>query len=236
MLLTGNPMGAAYIAQGGLSFGKGNGFQIASQLLGLAGAGSTLLSGGGASPTGAGAGPGNDYPNESGGGLGFLMAAHSDASSSKSSSTTQRPRKQWLQTCTVSCYAHYIRGAFDASRPDIVQVPFSTMDTGVQPGEIPLFNFYAEEMIQPGTSQMINPTQVYIQVETGSYSSGRSTIGLTGTLSKDLSGNVSFEGYVSGVSEPYNFNRPGWQNAVGRATPGREFLIEWVGHRKVTYP
>jgi hypothetical protein len=40
MLLTGNPMGAAYIAQGGLSFGKGNGFQIASQLLGFAAAAS----------------------------------------------------------------------------------------------------------------------------------------------------------------------------------------------------
>jgi RHS repeat-associated protein len=75
MLLTGNPMGAAYIAQGGLSFGKGNGFQIASQLLGLAGAGSTLLGGSGGFGQAGAAGPGNDYPRE-GGGLESIMAVN----------------------------------------------------------------------------------------------------------------------------------------------------------------
>jgi len=66
MLLSGNPAGAVYIAQGGLSFGKGNGFQIAQQVLGLA----SGLGGSGGPDSGntlwlnIGAGgctPGNDY-------------------------------------------------------------------------------------------------------------------------------------------------------------------------------
>ena len=83
MLITGNPMGAVFIASGALSFGKGNGFQIASQLLGFAGAIGTLAGGGG---TGGGCGVGCDYPSEgsSGGGnwLGGLLAADALAASS----------------------------------------------------------------------------------------------------------------------------------------------------------
>ena len=37
MMITGNPAGALVVASGGLSFAKGNGFQIASQVLGIAG-------------------------------------------------------------------------------------------------------------------------------------------------------------------------------------------------------
>lgn len=51
MMLSGNPMGAVYVTQGGLGFAKGNGAQIASQLLG-----STA-----ASVAGGTTEPGNDY-------------------------------------------------------------------------------------------------------------------------------------------------------------------------------
>jgi len=84
MMLTGNPQGAVYIAQGALSFGKGTGFQIASQVLGAVGAAAMLAGGGGTGPDGgaeAGCGLGCDYPSEgrSGGGdwLGGLLAANS---------------------------------------------------------------------------------------------------------------------------------------------------------------
>jgi hypothetical protein len=59
---------------------------------------------------------------------------------------------------------------------------------------------------------------------------------LKGTLTKDAAGNVSFQGRVSGVTEMYNFHKPGLVNEVGRLLPGREFALEFVGDRAVTFP
>jgi hypothetical protein len=89
--------------------------------------------------------------------------------------------------------------------------------------------------ISPGTTVTITPSMVFYQFDAGYWTSGTSTIGLTGTLSKDLDNGIFFDGFVSGVNERYNFDRPGLLNEIGKRTPGRPFQIEWVGRRGVTY-
>jgi hypothetical protein len=83
MLLTGNPLGAAYVASGAMSFAKGNGWQSASQLLGFAAAAGTLAGSGGSSGLSADF-PGDDFPGERAGGLDLPMAVNALAGTAKS--------------------------------------------------------------------------------------------------------------------------------------------------------
>ena len=107
MLLTGNPAGALYIASGGLSFGKGSGFQIASQMLGFAAAGSTLFGGGSTGAIGVGYGPGSDESPQ--GDWGILLAANALAAAATSKSGPRPgdyPRRAYQQgSNTVIQYA-----------------------------------------------------------------------------------------------------------------------------------
>ena len=175
---------------------------------------------------------GNDYPNEGGGGS-WLLAA----SSGKYQGPQRKrpnPGKTQLPTCAFNCYAYYWIGQGNPNRPDVVQIPFSTMDPGAMPPAMEGFSSLIKT-VPPGSSLMINPGMVQYQFNAGFWSSGTSTVELTGVLSGDLSGNFSFSGFVSGVDEWYNFNQPGWYNRIGEYGPGRPFFIKWVGRRPVSW-
>mgnify|MGYP005872791453 CR=1 FL=1 len=118
----------------------------------------------------------------------------------------------------------FIRGALPG-RPDVAEIPFSSLDNGIQPEQFPRFPEAASEL-QPGTSAAFSDE---FQFDTGSLATGTSSIDLEGTLSKDLVGNVSFEGRVFGRNEAFNFDKPGFANAAGRRLPGRDFRIRFVG-------
>lgn len=80
-----------------------------------------------------------------------------------------------------------------APLPNKVQVPFSSLDIGVQPEQ---FRGFFEEArgLAPGTSKLL---KLSLTVDAGSYATGTSTLNLEGTLARDLSGNISFGGFVT---------------------------------------
>ena len=125
----------------------------------------------------------------------------------------------------------FIRGVLPGT-PDVAEVPFSELDTGIQPEEFEGFS-EAAGGLAPGSSTPLRREQL---VETGSLRTGTSTLILEGTLSKDPAGSLTFSGAVSGKPEPFNFDKPGFANAVGRRLPGRPFNLRFVGSRPVRFP
>jgi RHS repeat-associated protein len=216
--------GLLFTISGGLGYCKNSGCQIASSVFGAMGA---VSSGGGGGGGSGGGGPGND---SLGSVIGGLMLVNAVGGRGKD----VRGKPHQLPTCAFYCYDFYLRGV-DPLRPNTVQIPFSSLDNGVQPEDMSGFDFRAQVML-PGTSLQIDESMVFTQFNAGFYSSGRSTIGLEGMMTKDLNGNVSFVGRVFGVNEWYNFDKPGLGNLIGYYGPGRPFWIEYVGSRAVTYP
>lgn len=111
-------------------------------------------------------------------------------------------------------------------------MPFSSLDTDIQPEEFPGFAEAARELA-PGSGISIVLER---QIDTGSLRTGTSSLQLGGELVRDPSGNLSFEGEVFGRTEIFNFDKPGFANAVGRRLPGRPFDVRFVGSRPVRFP
>jgi hypothetical protein len=146
---------------------------------------------------------------------------------------SQRGNVAQLSTTLIQPGVFYSRALAFPERPDVAEVPFRSLDVGIQPEEFPGFFNAASELL-PGSATALRRERL---VDTGSLRTGTSTLVLEGTLSKDLGGNVTFVGAVSGKPELYNFDKPGLANAVGRhLVPGRPFLLRYVGRREVGFP
>ncbi len=128
---------------------------------------------------------------------------------------------------------YYMAGILPG-RPDVAKVPLfnSGLDKGQLPEDFPGFGMHAA-LLAPGSAIQL---KLPLSVNAGLTSTGTSRLILEGTLAKSLSGTVSFEGFVSGQGEFYNFNQPGLANDLGRLLSGRDFWVEFVGRRAVKFP
>jgi len=132
MMLSGNPMmmfaGAMFIASGAMSFGKSNGWQIASAVTRFVGGAAMLASGGGGGSGGfsAGAGGGSSEGGSDSGGFGspnlvfasfFVGEAHAADYDDEGLGLPLYYRTGIVRA--NSAVARFLRGFFDPSREDI---------------------------------------------------------------------------------------------------------------------
>ncbi len=134
-----------------------------------------------------------------------------------------------LPTGQVLPFLHYLAGG-SAINP-VVSVPLSTIDDGRGASGFP-------GLLASATADPVS-AQFKAVVNTGALGLGDSTLLLSGVLDTSCGGDVTFSGWVTGKADPYNFNRDGIYNEIGRSIPGaafREFTVEFEGTRWVTYP
>jgi hypothetical protein len=134
----------------------------------------------------------------------------------------------------MGAFVYYSLGAIDpfSWRADQANVPFSALDTGAGPEDFPNFRRVGDSLA-PGTSRRFWDS---LNVDKGSLSSGHTDLILDGTIGKDKSGYVYFNGVVRGRSDLYNFDKGGFANIMGKVfAPGRQFWMDWVGERVVKY-
>jgi RHS repeat-associated protein len=123
---------------------------------------------------------------------------------------------------------HYMGGSGDP-----VEVPLSVLDNGGYTDAVNFPKF--EAAVAAATPDSVQDLQLTLSVQTGSMNTGESELLLTGTLWTDANGDSKFRGIITGVPEPYDFDRPGWQNDIGRMLPGSQFMIYYVGRRNAGY-
>jgi hypothetical protein len=123
---------------------------------------------------------------------------------------------------------HYMGGSGES-----VQVPLSVLDNGGYLDAVDFPGF--EGKVAAATPNSTQEIELTLTVQTGSLSTGESTLVLSGTLSTDANGNSQFRGMITGEPEPYDFSEGGFQNWVGRHLPGAPFWVYYVGSRAAGY-